>query len=80
MTDQNTTSLSQPTGFAVGQRARFARPDSPYAARFQGAVGTVESIEGDWRYLRFDEPIYGGVLHERMPGFWTLIDELEAVQ
>lgn len=40
MTDQNTTSMSQPTGFAVGDRVRIVA-DFPSAAR--GMIGKVVS-------------------------------------
>ena len=40
MTDQNTTSMSQPTGFAVGDRVRIVA-DFPSAAR--GMIGKIVS-------------------------------------
>ena len=83
MTDQNTTSMSQPTGFAVGDRVRIVKSLSWLHDRVIGKTGTVTAVEDqepEWAWVDLDAPELsrGGTL--TVDGLWVLADELEAVQ
>lgn len=76
MTDQNTTSMSQPTGFAVGQRVRVSKRGDGTVPDLVGKLGTVVTTdEPDWVWVKFDNANHTVRRHR-----WMLAGELEAVQ
>ena len=80
MTDQNTTSMSQHAGFAVGDRVRIVKSSSFMGDRLIGTTGYVEWPDEDrWVFVNLDEPACTAV-GKSVYRLWLLADELEAVQ